>query len=116
MPFRGNKETESNPFALRPPGSDIRVKLPRDISAGQLIKALAKRGYQITRQKGSHVRVTTHSNGEHHITVPNHDPLRAGTLAGILRDGAEHFGISKDSLIDELFRKRAKGKNKRKRS
>jgi predicted RNA binding protein YcfA (HicA-like mRNA interferase family) len=52
------------------------MKLPRDLSANDLIKALAKLGYQVTRQKWSHVRLTTQQNGEHHITIPQHDPLR----------------------------------------
>jgi len=79
------------------------MKLPRDLSAGELIKALAGRGYLISRQKGSHIRLTTQENGEHHVTVPNHDPLRVGTLSGILRDVADHFGLSRDDLVEELF-------------
>ena len=31
-----------------------------------------------------HMRLTSRSNGEHHVTVPRHDPLRVGTLAAIL--------------------------------
>ncbi len=81
------------------------MKLPRDVSGGELIKVLAKRGYSVTRQKGSHVRLTTQQGGEHHVTVPNHDPLRIGTLNGVLRDAADHFGITKDELIEELFNK-----------
>jgi len=34
------------------------MKVPRDIFAEQLIKSLTKLGYQITRQKGSHIRLT----------------------------------------------------------
>ena len=59
------------------------MKLPRDLSGAALAKALQKFGYQITRQKGSHPRLTTHRHGEHHVTVPNHDPLKIGTLAAI---------------------------------
>jgi hypothetical protein len=33
-----------------------------------------------TRQTGSHVRLTTRQDGEHHVTVPNHAQLRIGTL------------------------------------
>jgi len=49
------------------------------------------------------MRLTTHEQGEHHITIPNHDPLRIGTLAGILDDVAVHFDLSRDNLIDDLF-------------
>jgi hypothetical protein len=41
--------------------------------------------------------------GQHHITIPEHDPLRVGTLAAILSDVAAHFEISRDDLLEELF-------------
>ncbi len=47
------------------------MRIPRDLSAQDLITALKKYGYEVTRQKGSHVRLTTNEEGEHHITVPN---------------------------------------------
>jgi predicted RNA binding protein YcfA (HicA-like mRNA interferase family) len=42
------------------------MKLPRDLTGSQLIKYLEVFGYQITRQIGSHIRVTTLQNGQHH--------------------------------------------------
>lgn len=79
------------------------MRLPRDLSGDDLIKALARLGYLPTRQRGSHVRVTTMENGRHDVTVPRSDPLRIGTLAAILRDVAAHFGISRDELMRRLF-------------
>ena len=79
------------------------MRLPRNLSGDDLIKALARLGYQPTRQRGSHVRLTTEQNGRHDVTVPRHDPLRVGTLAAILRDVAAHFGISRDELVQRLF-------------
>ena len=79
------------------------MRLPRDISGKDLIKLLKPLGYEVTRQTGSHIRLTTAKNGEHHITIPNHDPLKIGTLAAILSDIAVHFNKSKDELINELF-------------
>ena len=79
------------------------MKLPRNISGDDLIAALARLGYQPTRQRGSHVRLTTDQNGKHDVTVPRHDPLRVGTLAAILRDVANHFAISRDELLERLF-------------
>jgi len=35
------------------------VKVPRDLSGAALAKALSKVGYQMTRQTGSHIRLTT---------------------------------------------------------
>ena len=79
------------------------MRLPRDISGARLAKALKPFGYNVTRQTGSHLRLTTQQRGEHHVTIPNHDPLRIGTLAGILADVAEHFEITRDELIERLF-------------
>ena len=79
------------------------MRLPRDLSGDDLARALAVLGYTITRQTGSHMRLTTLQHGEHRITIPKHDPLRIGTLAGILADIAEHFEIARDELIANLF-------------
>ena len=79
------------------------MKIPRDLSAADLISALAKLGYEVTRQRGSHLRLTTQQHGEHHLTIPNHDPLRVGVLARIVADVSEHFAISRDELLQILF-------------
>jgi predicted RNA binding protein YcfA (HicA-like mRNA interferase family) len=79
------------------------MNLPRDIDASKLIKALRKLGYETTRQSGSHIRLTTQQNGQHHITIPNHDPLKIGTLNAILTEVAQHLGIPKQELIGRLF-------------
>ena len=79
------------------------MNLPRDIDASKLIKALRKLGYETTRQSGSHIRLTTQQNGQHHITIPNHDPLKIGTLNAILTEVAQHLGVSKQELIEKLF-------------
>ncbi len=80
------------------------MRLPRDISGEKLGKKLQEFGYQITRQTGSHLRLTTQQNGEHHITIPNHPSLRIGTLANILSAVAQHFEISKENIIAKLFK------------
>jgi predicted RNA binding protein YcfA (HicA-like mRNA interferase family) len=79
------------------------MKLPRDISGEELCNKLALFGYLPTRQTGSHIRLTTIKNGEHHLTVPKHEHLRIGTLSGILYDVATHFGLSKEEIINNLF-------------
>jgi predicted RNA binding protein YcfA (HicA-like mRNA interferase family) len=79
------------------------MKTPRDLSATQLIKILAPLGYKASRQTGSHIRLTTLENGQHHITIPNHDPIKIGTLNKILADVALHIGLSKQELIDRIF-------------
>jgi predicted RNA binding protein YcfA (HicA-like mRNA interferase family) len=79
------------------------MRLPRNLSGDDLIKALARLEYAPTRQRGSHVRLTTSQNGKHDVTVPRSDPLRIGTLSGILRDVAAHFAITRDELLQRLF-------------
>jgi len=79
------------------------MRLPRDISGEGSAKHLKSFGYEITRQTGSHMRLTTTQQGEHHITIPNHDPLRIGTLAGIVADVAQHFDLNRDELLTRLF-------------
>jgi predicted RNA binding protein YcfA (HicA-like mRNA interferase family) len=79
------------------------MKIPRDISANVLIKMLKKFGYSPIRQTGSHIRLTTLQNGEHHITIPNHSPIKLGTLSGIISDVASHLDKTKEELIIELF-------------
>lgn len=79
------------------------MKLPREISGEELSKLLKRYGYQITRQTGSHIRLTTIEKGKHHITIPAHKYLKIGTLSGILSDIAVHFKIDKSDLIKELF-------------
>jgi predicted RNA binding protein YcfA (HicA-like mRNA interferase family) len=79
------------------------MRLSRDISGSELAIKLTKFGYEITRQNGSHIRLTTIRNGEHHITIPRHDPLKVGTFSAILNDVAKHLEISRDELVDNLF-------------
>jgi len=79
------------------------VKVPRDLKPHDLVRALSRLGYFLTRQTGSHMRLTTTVGGEHHITVPRHRTLRVGTLSGILGDVAAHARMSRRELIERLF-------------
>ncbi|GAB4540651.1 MAG: hypothetical protein Fur0020_09950 [Thermodesulfovibrionia bacterium] len=83
------------------------MKLPRDISGEELAGLLRKFGYEITRQTGSHIRLTSYFTGkEHHVTIPRHESLKIGTLSNILKDIALHLGISSRKIIEDLFYKR----------
>ena len=78
-------------------------KSPRNISGQDLIKVLSKYGYEVIRQKGSHIRLSySKADTTHHITIPNHDPLRLGTFNAILTDVAEHLKISKEEILAKL--------------
>ncbi len=81
------------------------MKIPRDIGGEELAVLLGRYGYRVTRQTGSHLRLTTLQAGEHHITIPRHMSLRIGTLSGILRDVADHLGIEREELVASLFGK-----------
>ena len=75
------------------------MRLPRDLSGEGLSTRLAVLGYRITRQTGSHLRLTTDRDGEHHVTIPRHTALRVGTLAAIISDLARHHRLDRDALL-----------------
>lgn len=79
------------------------MKLPRDVDAKSLIKALDKLGYAPTRQTGSHIRLTHVTTPTHALTIPNHSPIKLGTLNAILAEIAMHLRIDKSTLVAKLF-------------
>jgi predicted RNA binding protein YcfA (HicA-like mRNA interferase family) len=79
------------------------VRLPRDVTGRELARALSRYGYQVVRQSGSHIRLTTLQQGEHSITIPDHHPLRVGTLSGVISDVARHLGVDSAIVRRELF-------------
>lgn len=81
-------------------------KIPRDISGEELTKLLKKYGYEVNRKTGSHIRlVSKFKDEEHNITVPDHHPIKIGTLNNILSDLANYLKIDKKELINKLFEK-----------
>ena len=78
------------------------MRRPRDLSASDLAKALKGLGYEKTRQKGSHIRLTTNLDGIHHETIPNHDPIKIGTLSVILKSIANHHRMTVRELMEQL--------------
>ena len=52
------------------------MRIPKDLTGADICKALRFLGYEKIRQGGSHIRLTTSLNGVHHLTVPNHSPLK----------------------------------------
>jgi predicted RNA binding protein YcfA (HicA-like mRNA interferase family) len=79
------------------------MKIPRDIGASELIRALRVLGYESVRQDGSHIRLTTTLGGTHHLTIPNHRPLKTGTLlGGVLKPVAAHHKLTVDELLAKL--------------
>ncbi len=79
------------------------MKTPRDLTGADLIKLLKKFGYQITRQTGSHIRLSKlDGKTRHHITVPNHAPIKIGTLSSILNEVSIQLKTSKEEILKLL--------------
>lgn len=79
------------------------MKIPRDLSGRELVRALCKHwDYRVVNQVGSHIILQTETPGHQRISVPDHSPLRVGTLNAILRQVAEHKGITREDILDTL--------------
>ena len=80
------------------------MKIPRDVSGEDFARALRKFGYSVTRQSGSHMRLSSNQMGrEHHVTIPAHTSLKIGTISQILSDVANYLEMSREQLIQDLF-------------
>jgi predicted RNA binding protein YcfA (HicA-like mRNA interferase family) len=80
------------------------MKLPRGVGGQELAALLGRYGYKITRQTGSHMRLTSTFKGfEHHITIPEHKPLGVGILDHIVNEIAAYLEIEHQELIQALF-------------
>ena len=79
------------------------MKLPRDLAGRALIRVLCREfDYKEVHQVGSHVVLETNDPSHHRIPVPDHKPLRIGTLNAILRAVARAKGIDKRDILAEL--------------
>lgn len=79
------------------------MKLPRDLSGERLARAMARVGDRVTRQTGSHMRLTLDGPAQYHLTIPAHpEELRAGTLSAILSMAAEPLRVSREQLWMDL--------------
>ena len=62
------------------------MKLPRDLTGRELMKILCKHWeYAQIHQEGSHTILQTETPSRQRIPVPDHNPIRLGTLNSILR-------------------------------
>lgn len=59
--------------------------LPR-VSGKEVVKALARVGYEQDRQRGSHIVLRQLSYPHRRITVPDHKEIAKGTLRSIIRE------------------------------
>lgn len=71
------------------------MKLPRNLSGADIVKALRRHGFHPVRQKGSHIQMV---KDERRVTVPAHGFVAVGTLQNILRQA----GLTVDEFIETL--------------
>jgi predicted RNA binding protein YcfA (HicA-like mRNA interferase family) len=71
------------------------VKLPTDLSGRELVRALLRAGFVVSRQKGSHI-VLRREAPPARVVVPDHKRVRPGTLRQILNEA----GISVEQLLE----------------
>lgn len=73
-------------------------KLPQ-ISGKEMGRVLARLGFMLNNQRGSHMKyIRLHDDAKEIIVVPNHKVLRKGTLGGILKQ----LNITVETLKDLL--------------
>jgi len=79
------------------------MKVPRDLSGAQLVKVLCRDwNYRVMHQEGSHIILQTDVPAHQRLSVPNHNPLRVGTLNSIVRAISSHKGVERLELLDAL--------------
>jgi len=67
--------------------------LPR-VSGREVVRALAKFGYEQDRQRGSHIILRQQEYPHRRIVVPDHKEIAKGTLRSIIR----HTGLTVDEF------------------
>ena len=74
------------------------------VTSGQkLIKLLKSIGYEVVRQRGSHIRLEKQTLvGIHKITIPNHKVIAKGTLNDIITKVSLWNQIPKSELLKML--------------
>ena len=79
------------------------MKLPRDLNGRDLARTLcAHWGYRQVNQVGSHIILQTEDPKHHRLSVPDHKPLRTGTLNAILRAVALAKGVDREAILASL--------------
>jgi len=74
------------------------VKLPRDVSGDQAVRAFKRAGYVVDHIAGSHAILMHPKDLRKRLVVPLHPVVKVGTLSRILKDA----GLSVDEFIDLL--------------
>lgn len=79
------------------------MRLPRDLYGRDVVQALCTQwGYVKVNQVGSHIILQTEAPKHHRLSVPDHKPLRTGTLNAILREVSVAKNVSREAILDTL--------------
>lgn len=79
------------------------MKLPRDLSGAELSHVLCKYfDYRRLHKEGSHIILQTETPKHHRLSVPDHKPLRIGTLNAILRAVVTVKEIEKEEILSRI--------------
>lgn len=73
--------------------------LPR-VSGREAARAFGLVGYELVRQRGSHLRLRHPTNARQPLTVPDHTELKTGLLRALIRDA----GMSVEEFVEALRR------------
>ena len=71
------------------------MKIPRDVNGAEAVRALKRFGFIQLRQTGSHLILRKENRT---VVVPQHKPLKPGTLNGII----EQAGLTLEQFVTEL--------------
>lgn len=71
------------------------MKFPRDLDAPQVVRALKRLGFVSVSQSGSHIKM---KSGSKTVIVPNHRPIKVGTMRDVLRQA----GLDLETLLENL--------------
>ena len=79
------------------------MKIPRDLYGRDLAAVLCRDwGYAKVNQVGSHIILQTETPGHHRVSIPDHKPLRLGTLNAILREVAAAKKTTREALLGSV--------------
>ncbi len=76
---------------------------PRQLSGDDVITILAKFGFAVHSQRGSHAKLRriTNEGIKQTLTIPRHKELDAGTVRAIVRQASRY--IPEDQLLQLFF-------------
>ncbi|ADW68443.1 type II toxin-antitoxin system HicA family toxin [Granulicella tundricola] len=79
------------------------MKTPRNLHGSKLVDHLVRCwGYRRAHQTGSHIHLRTDFPTGQTVIIPDHRPLKVGTLNSILDQVAYHRGVPRQDILRDL--------------